>query len=157
MLRELPEAGAYTVLVVAVLFPPPVTSTPPVTSPGWVIAAPTGGTAASCTASPPIILSPNTSGPAATTLSPAWPISSPPPPRTARPEDIGHATTGSSTGRLLLCTDGIGKSLAMPAIKSILADATSGRTAAETLVESALATGGTDNTTTLVADACPLP
>ncbi|WP_245568751.1 PP2C family protein-serine/threonine phosphatase [Nocardia concava] len=77
--------------------------------------------------------------------------------RTARPEDIGHAATGSSTGRLLLCTDGVGKRLAMPVIKSILAEDTSPENAAESLVDTALATGGTDNTTALVIDARPLP
>ncbi|MVU81174.1 serine/threonine protein phosphatase [Nocardia sp. ET3-3] len=77
--------------------------------------------------------------------------------RTARPEDIGHTTTGSSTGRLLLCTDGVGKRLSMPAIKSILSDGISPKSTAETLVSAALATGGTDNTTALVVDARPLP
>ncbi|AYF79654.1 serine/threonine protein phosphatase [Nocardia yunnanensis] len=77
--------------------------------------------------------------------------------RTARPEDIGHATTGSSTGRFLLCTDGVGKRLRMPAIKSILAQDTSTTETAQTLVDDALATGGTDNTTALVIDARPLP
>ncbi|MFE3196331.1 PP2C family protein-serine/threonine phosphatase [Nocardia sp. NPDC059240] len=77
--------------------------------------------------------------------------------RTARPEDIGHTTTGSSTGRLLLCTDGVGKRLNMPTIKSILADGTSPKTTAEALVQAALATGGTDNTTALIVDAHRLP
>ncbi|APA96491.1 PP2C family protein-serine/threonine phosphatase [Nocardia seriolae] len=76
--------------------------------------------------------------------------------RTARPEDIGRASTGSSAGRLLLCTDGVGKRLGMPAIKSILAEGTSAKDAAEALVDAALASGGTDNTTALVVDAEPL-
>ncbi|MEC3952404.1 serine/threonine protein phosphatase [Nocardia sp. CDC153] len=75
--------------------------------------------------------------------------------RTVRPEEIGHASTGSSTGRLLLCTDGVGKRLGMPAIKTILAEGSSAKSTAETLVDAALATGGTDNTTALVIDAIP--
>lgn len=77
--------------------------------------------------------------------------------RTAQPDDIGRAATGSSTGRLLLCSDGVGKKLDMVAIKSLLAKGDSAGHAAETLVETALANGGTDNTTALVIDAQPLP
>ncbi|PXX71096.1 serine/threonine protein phosphatase PrpC [Nocardia tenerifensis] len=77
--------------------------------------------------------------------------------RTVRPADIGLATTGSSAGRLLLSTDGVHKRLDMPAIKAIVADESSVARAADTLVDSALRTGGTDNTTALVADCHPAP
>ncbi|MFE5284333.1 PP2C family protein-serine/threonine phosphatase [Nocardia sp. NPDC056611] len=73
--------------------------------------------------------------------------------RTVRPGDIGRASTGSSAGRLLLCSDGVGKQLGMPLIKSILAQGSSVGQVAEGLVGAALARGGTDNTTALVVDA----
>jgi protein phosphatase len=72
--------------------------------------------------------------------------------RTTRPIDIGHAVTGSSTGRLLLSTDGVHKRLGMATIKSILADATTAELAADALVNTALRAGGTDNATALVVD-----
>ncbi|WP_194833260.1 PP2C family serine/threonine-protein phosphatase [Nocardia sp. XZ_19_369] len=75
--------------------------------------------------------------------------------RTVRPADIGHAGTGSSTGRLLLSTDGVHKRLDMAVIKTMLADGESAAHVAETLVDSALRSGGTDNTTALVADCGP--
>lgn len=73
--------------------------------------------------------------------------------RTVKPGDVGEAATGSSAGRLLLCSDGVGKLLDMVAIKSILAEGNSARGAAEALVGAALASGGRDNTTALVVDA----
>lgn len=73
--------------------------------------------------------------------------------RTVRPGDIGHTATGSSAGRLLLCSDGVGKKLGMPVVKSILAQGSSPGQAAEGLVGAALGRGGTDNTTALVVDA----
>ncbi|WP_433667641.1 PP2C family protein-serine/threonine phosphatase [Nocardia sp. CA-136227] len=73
--------------------------------------------------------------------------------RTVRPGDIGRTSTGSSAGRLLLCSDGVGKQLGMPIIKSILAQGSSAGPAAERLVGAALGRGGTDNTTALVVDA----
>ncbi|MFC9434210.1 PP2C family protein-serine/threonine phosphatase [Nocardia sp. NPDC057030] len=76
--------------------------------------------------------------------------------RTVRAADIGTATTGSSTGRLLLSTDGVHKRLDIATIKAVLADEASPANAADTLVDSALRTGGTDNTTALVADCRPL-
>lgn len=77
--------------------------------------------------------------------------------RTARPSDIGQAATGSSVGRILLCTDGVGKRLEMAEIKSILAQNMSTGRTVDALVESALNTGGTDNTTALVVDALAAP
>ncbi|WP_306359952.1 PP2C family serine/threonine-protein phosphatase [Nocardia sp. CC227C] len=72
--------------------------------------------------------------------------------RTARPEDIGQAATGSSTGRFLLTTDGIHKPLDMTTIKSLLTHPTTPGLTADSLVETALTTGGTDNATALVVD-----
>ncbi|MEU7143747.1 serine/threonine protein phosphatase [Nocardia sp. NPDC046473] len=76
--------------------------------------------------------------------------------RTVRPADIGTATTGSSTGRLLLSTDGVHKRLDMASIKAILAEEKSPAIAVDTLVDGALRAGGTDNTTALVADCRPI-
>ncbi|MGO4648085.1 PP2C family serine/threonine-protein phosphatase [Nocardia sp. 2YAB30] len=75
--------------------------------------------------------------------------------RTTRPSDIGHAATGSSDGRLLLCTDGVHKPLGIATIKSTLADNTTAGLAADTLVDNALRMGGTDNATALIADCRP--
>ncbi|MFF2556342.1 PP2C family protein-serine/threonine phosphatase [Nocardia sp. NPDC058058] len=73
--------------------------------------------------------------------------------RTVEPDQIGHTATGSSAGRLLLCSDGVGKKLDMVAIKTLLAANDSAGHTAEALVETALANGGRDNTTALVVDA----
>ncbi|MEU4345705.1 serine/threonine protein phosphatase [Nocardia sp. NPDC023852] len=72
--------------------------------------------------------------------------------RTTRPSDIGHAATGSSNGRLLLCTDGVHRRLGIATIKSTLADNTTARLAADSLVDTALWMGGTDNATALITD-----
>ncbi|WP_324193882.1 PP2C family protein-serine/threonine phosphatase [Nocardia blacklockiae] len=72
--------------------------------------------------------------------------------RTTRASDIGYAVTGTSTGRLLLSTDGVHKPLSIAEIKQVLASAAGPDVAAETLVDSALRSGGTDNTTALVID-----
>ncbi|QLY34249.1 serine/threonine protein phosphatase [Nocardia huaxiensis] len=73
--------------------------------------------------------------------------------RTVKPEEIGYAATGSSAGRLLLCSDGAHKLLDIVMIKTLLAaDVPAGPTA-ETLVDTALGLGGTDNSTAFVVDA----
>ncbi|MEV4123528.1 protein phosphatase 2C domain-containing protein [Nocardia sp. NPDC049707] len=72
--------------------------------------------------------------------------------RTASPEVIGRAATGSSRGRLLLSTDGVHKRLDMVAIKSILVAGRTAANTAETLVDNALQAGSTDNATALVVD-----
>ncbi|WP_019926918.1 PP2C family serine/threonine-protein phosphatase [Nocardia sp. BMG111209] len=72
--------------------------------------------------------------------------------RTVRPGAVGHAATGSSAGRLLLCTDGVHKPIDMATVKSVLCESTDAAAAAEALVDSALRAGGTDNTTALVVD-----
>ncbi|WP_245550960.1 PP2C family protein-serine/threonine phosphatase [Nocardia paucivorans] len=76
--------------------------------------------------------------------------------RTARPFDIGYAATGSSTGRLLLCTDGVHRCLGIATIKAILADDRSTGFAADSLVDTALRRGGSDNATALIVDGGPL-
>jgi protein phosphatase len=72
--------------------------------------------------------------------------------RTASPESIGRATTGSSRGRFLLSTDGVHKTHEMATIKELLAGCATPAIAAEALVEGALRAGGSDNTTALVVD-----
>lgn len=76
--------------------------------------------------------------------------------RTTRPFDIGHAATGSSAGRLLLCTDGVHRRLGITTIKATLADDTPAGLAADSLVDTALRTGGNDNATALIVDGKPL-
>ncbi|WP_218003954.1 PP2C family protein-serine/threonine phosphatase [Nocardia pneumoniae] len=72
--------------------------------------------------------------------------------RTVRPDEIGYAVTGSSTGRLLLSTDGVHKKLGIATIKALLAEGGTVETIANTLVDTALRAGGTDNTTAVVVD-----
>ncbi|MEU6558037.1 PP2C family protein-serine/threonine phosphatase [Nocardia nova] len=72
--------------------------------------------------------------------------------RTVRLETIGHGSTGTGTGRWLLSTDGVHKTLTMSEVKRILADSGSAAEAADALVDSALRAGATDNTTALVFD-----
>ncbi|MEV5647038.1 serine/threonine protein phosphatase [Nocardia sp. NPDC052254] len=72
--------------------------------------------------------------------------------RTVRPEAVGHGITGTGIGRWLLSTDGVHKTLAMTDIKRILAESDSAAVAADTLADSAIRAGATDNTTALVFD-----
>ncbi|MGK8558628.1 PP2C family protein-serine/threonine phosphatase [Nocardia gipuzkoensis] len=72
--------------------------------------------------------------------------------RTVRPDEIGYASTGASTGRLLLSTDGVHKRLGIATIKALLAEGGTIETVASTLVDTALRAGGTDNATALVVD-----
>lgn len=72
--------------------------------------------------------------------------------RTAAPDAIGEAATGSSEGRLLLSTDGVHKRLSMAEVKAILAREATAAMAADALVDGALRAGGTDNATALVVD-----
>ncbi|MFI5775701.1 PP2C family protein-serine/threonine phosphatase [Nocardia sp. NPDC051570] len=72
--------------------------------------------------------------------------------RTVAPEAVGHFITGSSHGRLLLCTDGVHKRLEIASIKEFLATTLPAAPTADALVDMALRTGGTDNTTALVVD-----
>ncbi|WP_249643942.1 PP2C family protein-serine/threonine phosphatase [Nocardia sputi] len=72
--------------------------------------------------------------------------------RTARPDEIGYAATGSSTGRLLLSTDGVHKPLGIATIKAILAEGDTAHAIANTLVDAAVLAGGKDNATALAVD-----
>ncbi|WP_217999166.1 PP2C family protein-serine/threonine phosphatase [Nocardia exalbida] len=72
--------------------------------------------------------------------------------RTVRPDEIGYAATGSSTGRLLLSTDGVHKPLGIATVKAILADGDAADAIANSLVDAALLAGGRDNATALVVD-----
>ncbi|MFI9508689.1 PP2C family protein-serine/threonine phosphatase [Nocardia sp. NPDC052566] len=72
--------------------------------------------------------------------------------RTVKPDEIGKAATGSSTGRWLLSTDGVHKRVDIVTIKSILAADTPVALAADTFTQTALDLGGTDNTTAFVLD-----
>ncbi|WP_280259704.1 PP2C family protein-serine/threonine phosphatase [Nocardia abscessus] len=72
--------------------------------------------------------------------------------RTVRPDDIGYAATGSSTGRLLLSTDGVHKPLGIATVKAILAQGHTTHAIANNLVDDALLAGGRDNATALVVD-----
>ncbi|MDI5979326.1 PP2C family protein-serine/threonine phosphatase [Amycolatopsis magusensis] len=76
--------------------------------------------------------------------------------RTARESDIGRAHTPVRGGRLLLCTDGVHKTLGMPAVKTLLATADDPHTAATDLVQTAHTLGSTDNATAVVVDLQPL-
>ncbi|WP_217441204.1 PP2C family protein-serine/threonine phosphatase [Nocardia barduliensis] len=75
--------------------------------------------------------------------------------RTVRPDEIGYAVTGSSTGRLLLSTDGVHKPLGIAAVKAILAEGDTAHAIANALVDDALLVGGRDNATALVVDSLP--
>ncbi|WP_020661033.1 PP2C family protein-serine/threonine phosphatase [Amycolatopsis benzoatilytica] len=70
--------------------------------------------------------------------------------RTARPEEIG--TTSTTSGGLLLTSDGVHKVLPPATIDSILADPARGASA---LVATAIALGGRDNATALFVEAPP--
>jgi protein phosphatase len=72
--------------------------------------------------------------------------------RTVEPGEVGHATTGSSAGRLLLVTDGVHKCLTITTVKSVLAADGDPGTTAEALVDLALRAGSSDNSTALVVD-----
>jgi protein phosphatase len=72
--------------------------------------------------------------------------------RTVAPEEIGHATTGTSSGRFLLASDGAHKPLTIADIRDLLATAETPGAAAAALTDRALRAGGTDNTTALVLD-----
>ncbi|RJO71052.1 serine/threonine protein phosphatase [Nocardia panacis] len=72
--------------------------------------------------------------------------------RTAPPDRIGRASTGSSRGRLLLATDGIVRRLTMAELKSALAEGLTPQDTANALVRRALRAAGTDNATAYLVD-----
>jgi PPM family protein phosphatase len=63
--------------------------------------------------------------------------------RTVRPDRIGTSRTGLANGRLLLCSDGVHKSLSTQDLRAVIA---------ELLVDAAVSNGGRDNATALVID-----
>ncbi|WP_236808201.1 PP2C family protein-serine/threonine phosphatase [Amycolatopsis albispora] len=77
--------------------------------------------------------------------------------RTARESDIGRAFTPVRGGRLLLCTDGVHKTLNMVAVKELLSGAEDPHSAADQLVTTAHTLGSGDNATAVVVDLQPLP
>jgi protein phosphatase len=68
--------------------------------------------------------------------------------RTVRPDRIGSTHTSLATGRLLLCSDGVHRSLTGTDIRTIL----DGPKPAQQLVDAALGFGGRDNCTALVVE-----
>lgn len=68
-----------------------------------------------------------------------------------RPEVEGHRIRLAAGDRLLLCTDGLHTELTHEQITSLLAGASSSGEACHTLVSAALAAGGHDNVTAVVA------
>jgi protein phosphatase len=72
--------------------------------------------------------------------------------RTVRPERIGTTRTSIGVGRLLLCSDGVHKSLSGIDIRTILDQPAGAEHTAELLVDMALGVGGRDNATALVVE-----
>lgn len=72
--------------------------------------------------------------------------------RTVKPGRIGTSRTGLAAGRLLLCSDGVHRSLSAPDIRAVLDQPVDAATAARLLADRALDHGGRDNSTALVVD-----
>lgn len=72
--------------------------------------------------------------------------------QTVKPDRIGVTRTGLAAGRLLLCSDGVHKSLSVSDIRAVLDQPFGPETAARLLVDRALYYGGRDNSTALVVD-----
>jgi PPM family protein phosphatase len=72
--------------------------------------------------------------------------------RTLTPDNIGTTSTSLAVGRLLLCTDGVHKTLSATDIGTILDQPLDPDRTAELLVDTALGIGGRDNATALVAE-----
>jgi protein phosphatase len=72
--------------------------------------------------------------------------------RTVSPERIGTTRTSVSAGRLLLCSDGVHKSLSGTDIRTILDRPLDTEQTAELLVDTAVGVGGKDNSTALVVE-----
>jgi protein phosphatase len=72
--------------------------------------------------------------------------------RTAEPALIGRTQVTLRTGRLLLCTDGVHKTLPAARLRSILERAATPADAVADLVDAAHRLGGQDNATALVVD-----
>jgi protein phosphatase len=72
--------------------------------------------------------------------------------RTVEPDRIGSSHTGLARGRLLLCSDGVHKSLSVRDIRTAIDQPLSPAETADLLVGTALADGGRDNATAMVID-----
>lgn len=72
--------------------------------------------------------------------------------RTVRPELVGASTIGLGSGRLLLCSDGVHKSMTTAELRDLLDRPTTPDRTAALLTDAALEYGGRDNATALVVD-----
>lgn len=72
--------------------------------------------------------------------------------RTVTPERIGSSRAGLAGGRLLLCSDGVHRSLSATEIRTLLDQPLPPERMAALLVGTALANGGRDNATALVVE-----
>jgi serine/threonine protein phosphatase PrpC len=72
--------------------------------------------------------------------------------RTARPDRVGRTSTSTSTGRLLLCSDGVHKVLDVIRLRALLDASRPPAEVAAAMVREAYAAGGRDNATALVVD-----
>jgi protein phosphatase len=72
--------------------------------------------------------------------------------RTVEPDRIGTSHTGLARGRLLLCSDGIHKSLSVRDIRTAIDQPLDPARTADLLVGTALSDGGRDNATAMVID-----
>ncbi|PXY21012.1 PP2C family protein-serine/threonine phosphatase [Prauserella muralis] len=72
--------------------------------------------------------------------------------RTAKPGDVGRARISAGAGRLVLASDGVHKSLGLPAIRTLLADGVPAGDTAAALVAAARERGSGDNATAVVVD-----
>lgn len=72
--------------------------------------------------------------------------------RTVTPERVGTSRASLASGRLLLCSDGLHRSLTATEIRDVLDLPTGPTWTAGQLVSTALANGARDNTTALVVD-----
>jgi serine/threonine protein phosphatase PrpC len=72
--------------------------------------------------------------------------------RTVRAAAVGRARVAPADGRLLLCTDGVHKTLPAARMRAILRQTADPGDAAAALVDTAHQMGGQDNATALVAD-----
>ncbi len=76
--------------------------------------------------------------------------------RTTKPERIGRTRTSIGHSRLLLCSDGVHKTVDIGRIRAMLDEQPSPAVAANTLVEYAQLIGGKDNATSMIIDPPPV-
>jgi serine/threonine protein phosphatase PrpC len=72
--------------------------------------------------------------------------------RTVKPDRIGASRTGLAAGRLLLCSDGVHKTLSDNDIRRVLDHPGTAERTAELMVDTALELGGRDNATAMVVE-----